>query len=440
MMKRFYIHSFLAITLLTSFSFIASGCTPTQTASGQVESMPSVKVIKLGTAAKSGLMASGKVLPDQEVQLVSKLAGKVAQVNVIEGSKVKQGDVLVKLEEDDLVLQVKQAESGIAASQAKLADVKAGAREQEIRGLQAAVAATGATLEQAKAGLSLAKSAYSMAQTSYNRTKSLFESGAVAQAEMDRVSLELDKAKSALDQADAQSEAMKDQLAGAQAKLDLAKSGATANTVKALQADVNRAQSALELTQNSLTHTSIKSPIEGIVVQRNIEPGEMAQPGVSLLTLVKMDQVQVQVGVAQEHINEVKQGSAVEVRLAGAGDRVFKGTVEFVSPVSDPNSSTFPVKVKVENKEGLLRAGMVAEVYFNGDREGMLEIPKSSVVQKDNKSFVFIHDSGSVHLVEVAVKEKNQDWLYVVSGLKVPSQVVINPTDTLKDGSAVRVN
>lgn len=438
-MKRFYVHSFLAITLLTSFSLIASGCTPSQTASGQEESMPSVKVIKLA-AAKSGLMASGKVVPDQEVQLVSKLAGKVAQVKVTEGSKVKKGDELVKLEEDDLVLQVKQAESGIAASQAKLADVKAGAREQEIRGLQAAVAATSATLEQAKAGLEMAKSAYSMAQTSYNRTKSLFENGAVSQAEMDRVSLELDKAKSSLDQANAQQNAMKDQLSGAQAKLDLVKSGATANTVKALQADVNRAQSALELTKNSLGQTSIKAPIDGMVVLRNIEPGEMAQPGVSLLTLVKMDQVQIQVSVAQEHINEVKQGASVDVRLAGAGDKVFKGTVEFVSPVSDPNSSTFPVKVKVGNPQGLLRAGMVAEVYFNGGTPAMLEIPKSSLIKKDNKSYVFTYDSGAAHLVEVNTKEKNQDWLYVVSGLKEQAQVVINPTDTLKDGSAVRVN
>lgn len=439
-MKRFYFHSFLALTLLTSFSLIASGCTPTQSASGQEESIPSVKVIKLGSAAKSGLMASGKVLPDQEVQLVSKLAGKVAQVKVTEGTRVKQGDELVKLEEDDLILQVKQAESGIAASQAKLADAKAGAREQEIRGLQAAVASTRATLEQAKAGLELAKSAYSMAQTSYNRTNSLFESGAVPQAEMDRVSLELDRAKSALDQASAQQEAMKDQLAGAQAKLDLAKSGATANAINALQADVSRAQSALELTQNSLDHTSIKAPIDGIVVQRNIEPGEMAQPGVSLLTLVKMDQVQIQVSVAQEHINEVKQGAAVDVRLAGAGDQVFKGIVEFVSPVSDPNSSQFPVKVKVDNKKGLLRAGMVAEVYFNGGAEAMLEIPKTSLIQKDNKSYVFTYDSGTAHLVEVNTKEKNPDWLYVVSGLKERAQVIINPTDALKDGSAVRVN
>ena len=80
-------------------------------------------------------------------------------------------------------------------------------------------------------------------------------------------------------------------------------------------------------------------------------------------------------------------------------DQTFAGTVVFVSPVSNPNSNTFPVKVKVDNKDGLLFAGMVAEVSLDSAQDGRLELPKSAVVQKDGKEFVFTVNNGTARLV-----------------------------------------
>lgn len=431
-------HTLITFLILSSLALLVSGCSA-KSASGQ-EGVPSVKVIKVGLAPDSGLMASGKVTPDQEVQVVSKVPGKVAAVNVTEGTNVKKGDELVKLEADDYILQVKQAEAGIAGSQAKLADAKAGARAQEIEALAGAVQQAAASLEQTKAGIEQAKAAYDLAQKSYERVKRLFESSAISQAELDKASLERERARTGYEQAQAQEAAMKGQLAAAQAKLDLAKSGVTANTIKALQADVNRVQTGLDLAKNALANTSVKAPIDGIVVARNVEPGEMAQPGVPLLTIVKMDQVQVQVSVPQEQINQVKKGTRVDVKVNGLPNKVFQGVIDFVSPVSDSNNTTFPVKVKVKNEEGLLRAGMVAQVYLNGNQTSRIEIPKTALVEKNNKTYVYKWEAGAVRLVEVSTEEKNQDWVYLLGGLKENEQIVINPNDKLADGVQVRAD
>jgi HlyD family secretion protein len=393
-MKRSF-HFILMIAVLT----FVSGCTESQSVGIPVESTPTVKIFKIGAESSSNVTVSGKVMPDQEVHVVSKIPGKVALVKVSEGMVVKKGDELVKLEADDYTLQVKQAESGIAAAQAKLADLK-------IQALEGAVQQAMASIEQTKAAVEQAKSAYEVAQKNYSRMKNLFDNAVVSQAEIDKAALDLEQARTSYEQVQAKREAMNGQLTSAKAKLDLAKSGPTSNSVKALEADVARLQYSLELAQNALENTSVKAPIDGIVSKRNVEQGEMAQPGVPLITLVKMDNVQIEVSVPQNQVNHVKKGATVEVRVDGLPDKVFKGTVDFVSPVSDPNNSTFPVNIKVDNSEGVLRSGMVAEVSFIESPDDYIEIPASAVIEKDHKTFVYTFDDGVVHLVEVKTKEK----------------------------------
>ena len=437
-MKKPFVQTLLAISMMSSLGLMAAGCSTTETTSAAA-TVPAVKTMKISSTV-GNVMASGKILPDQEVQIVSKISGKVASVAVKEGSQVKQGDTVVKLETDDYALQVLQAQSSIDASQAKLADVKAGARDQEIEALQAAVQAAEAATEQTQAAIDQAKAVLDLSQKSYERTQNLFSQGAVAQVQMDQASTDLEKARTAYEQALAQQKLMEGQLSAAQAKLDLARSGPTSNTVKALQADVDRAESSFAISKNALNNTNITSPIHGTVVQRAIEPGEMAQPGVPLLTVVKMDQVQIQVSVGQEVVNQIQLGASVDIHVVGQDEKMFKGTVEFVSPVSDVNNSTFPVKIKVENQSGLLRAGMVAEVRFNEKARTQIEVPKTALVIEDDKFFVYKLNNDVVKLVEVQTKEKNQDWVFVTNGLASGDEIVINPTPQLNDGLKVKIN
>ncbi|WP_167568578.1 efflux RND transporter periplasmic adaptor subunit [Brevibacillus migulae] len=339
--------------LLATAALSAVGCSNVSSAD-VTATMPAVRIMTLAQAAEAGTMASGKVVPDQEIQIVSKISGKVAQVLVKEGAQVKKGERLVQLEANDYQQQVQQAAASLDASQAQLSDLKAGARTQQITVQESA-------LEQAKA-------TYETAQRTYERTQALFTSGAVSQSDLDKISLELEKAKSAYEQANAQ--------------LDLTKAGATAYSVEAKAADVDRSRAALSLAQNTLANTSIVSPIDGVVASRSIDPGEMAQAGTPLLTVVNMEQVKVEASVGQDVVNQLKAGANVEVRVDGIQEQSFKGTVDFISPISDPNNNTFPVKITVQNPDHLLKAGMIAQVYFNGERQVQgFEVPASALMK-----------------------------------------------------------
>ncbi|WP_411503706.1 efflux RND transporter periplasmic adaptor subunit [Brevibacillus centrosporus] len=396
--------------VLTAVSLITAGCS--EASSGTTdESVPVVKTWKV-TSTQTGAIASGKITAAEEIQVVSKVSGKAAAVNANEGSVVKQGDVLVTLEASEYQQQIVQAQAAIAGAQAKLRDTKAGARNEQLQQLAS-------TVEQAKASLKVAES-------TYNRMKALFDSGALSAAELEKTTLDLEKARTTLDQM--------------QAQYDLAKAGPTSDTVAALQAEVSRLNSSLELAKTNYDNTIVRAPITGIVAKRNVDPGEMAAAGSPLLVLVKMDEVKVEASVPQEQINNVKVGSTVDVKVSSLGGKVLKGNVEFVSPISDANSSSFPVKVRVPNQDGQLRAGMVAEVMLQGQAEQGTKVPSTAVLQKDGKQYIYTVDNDVVHQVEVTVSGTNGDWATVAAGVNDNDQVVLNPTDKLAEGTKVIAN
>ncbi|MFD0698967.1 efflux RND transporter periplasmic adaptor subunit [Paenibacillus sp. GCM10027628] len=428
----------LPAVLMLAVVSIVPGCGTKVAGQTDTTSIP-VKVIKLGQPVAAGL--SGKIIPDQDIKIVSKIAGKVAEVNVQEGSKVKKGDVLVQLETGDLTQQVKQAESAIAAAQAKLVDTQAGARKQEIQGLQSSLNAAQGAYDQATAAVEQANAALDLATSTYNRLRNAFDSNSgVSQEDLDKGTLDYERAKASYEQAQGAQKAAAAQVQGADAKLNLAQVGPTDNTIKAMQADVDRLNAGLELANSSLSNATITAPIDGVIAKKSISPGEVAQPGVQILSLVNMDQVQVELSVADNQIAQVKVGMPVDVHIQNMPEKTFQGEIAFVSPVSNPNSNTFPVKVKVDNKEGLLFAGMVAEVDMKTTQQSRLEVPKTAIIKKDQKEYLFTADDNTAHLVEVKTEEKNQDWVYVMPNdkIKANQQIIVNPTDNMAEGTKVK--
>jgi HlyD family secretion protein len=397
------------------------------------------QLIKLSQAADAGL--SGKINPDQEIKVVSRLSGKVASVAVLEGAKVKKGDVLLELETDDLQQQVKQAEAALTATKAKLADTQAGARAQEVQAARSAVTAAQGALDQATAAAQQAKAAFELSTSTYNRLRNMYDSNSsVTKDDLDRGTFDYEKAKASHEQAMAAQKSAAAQVEAAQAKLELTQSGATAGTIQALQAEVDRLTAALELANNALANATILAPADGIVVKRAIQPGEMAQPGVALLTVVNMKQVQIELSVAENLIGKVKEGTAVDVKVINIPEKAFTGVITFVSPISNPNSSTFPVKVTVDNSEELLFAGMVAEVHMKQTGQSKLEVPASAVIKKDNKQYVIQSSDQTAHWTEITTSAKNSNWLYLESGsgLQSDAQIVVNPSEAMVEGAKLK--
>ncbi|CAG7653858.1 efflux RND transporter periplasmic adaptor subunit [Paenibacillus allorhizosphaerae] len=437
-MKTTKKHIWIPALLSLSVIGVLPGCGAPAAGAGNGSEVP-VQLIKLGQLSDSGI--SGKIIPDQDIKVVSKVSGKVAAVSVEEGAKVKKGDVLIQLETDDLSKQAQQAESGLSAAQAKLADTRAGARAQEIDGLNSAVAQAQAAAQTASAAMQQAEAGFKLATDTYNKLRNQYDSSsAVTREDMDRGTFEYEKAKAAYEQAQAGEKSAAAAAQAARAKLDLAKAGPTENTLKALAAEVNRLTAVLDLANTAVANATITSPIDGTVVKRMVSVGEMAQAGAQIVSIVNMDQVQVELSVAENQIGKLKTGSAVEVKVPNVPDKTFQGKITFVSPVSNANSTTFPVKVTVDNKDGLLFAGMVAEVRLSGSADAKLELPKSAVIKKDDKTYVVKSDNQTAHLVEIKTEEKNQDWVYVLPNkeLQASQQVVVNPGANITEGTKLK--
>ncbi|KIL40060.1 hypothetical protein SD70_16155 [Gordoniibacillus kamchatkensis] len=434
----------MAISLLSASATALSGCggAPAVQASASAATVPSVKVITLSGAGAPG--ASGKIAPSQTTRIYAKNPGRVAAVNVTEGSKVKKGDVLVQLETDDLTQQVNSAQAALDQAQAALNDAQNGARPQDLQAAEAGVAQAKASVDNANAAVEGAKAAFDLATKTYNQVKNHYDEGAVSKSDLDNATMNYDKAKSGYEQAVAGQATAKAALSAAQSKLDLARAGATAEAINGLKARANQAQAALELAKNALEAASIKAPADGTIVKKLIEPGEMAftmmPSGTELLVMVNMDTVDVDVSVPEDMVAQVKEGASVKVTLPSIPDKTFDGTVTFVSPVSDQNNNTFPVKVAVKNSDGALRAGAVAVVSFGGAQQSRIELPKSALVKDGNGSAVFKVDGDTVHKVAVQTEEKNQDWVYLKgdSALKANDKIVLKPDEKLADGAKVR--
>lgn len=424
----------ISVLILVMISTLLQGCGVEKTSGGTSSSIP-VQVMEL--ASQNDVGFSGKVIPEQEVKIVSKVSGRVTSINAEEGAKVKKGDVLLQLETGDLEKQFRQADAGLTVAKAKLEDTRNGARQPEIDAAASALAQAKAGLENAKAAAQQAESGYQLAKNTYDRIRVLHENGAVSKAELEKSTFEFDKAEAGRDQALAGKQSSEAAVAAAQAKLELVKDGATQNTIVALEAEVNRMTATVELAQSALDNTVITAPIDGIVAIRSVSLGEMVQPGASIVTLVNMDSVQVELSVTEDQIHKFQNGTNVDVTLQSVPGETFPGKIKFISPVSNEDSTTFPVKVTVNNEKGALFAGMIAEVHINGAAKNQVELPTSSLVSKDGKKYVVSIVNGKAHYVEVKPKEKDENWVFVKESadLKSDTQIVVRPTVEITEGT-----
>lgn len=260
----------------------------------------------------------GKLEAVISANIVPKIPGKVAQVHVDVGSVVKAGQVLVTLDNQDLLDRVSQAEAGVAMAKA--------------------------AVRAAEAGLTTAQAAYEVAEANYERGKHLLDQQAIPTAVFEG-EYEL-KYKQAKEQAEL----------GAPAQLELAR------------AKLDQARANLRLARTAYDDSFIKAPFNGVVIARNVNPGEMASNIAPVVSLVNLDKVVVMATVSEDHINGLKQGQQVQVKVPAVSEKPFIGVIINISPAADPITKAFPIKVQIENPEHKLKLGMFAEVLLTKNR------------------------------------------------------------------------
>jgi HlyD family secretion protein len=354
--------------------------------------------VERGDLAKS-VVATGKVEPITKVEVKSKASGIVTKLFVDTGDKVKKGQLLAQLDKVEIEAQVEQSRAALQAADANL--TSAGADYQ-----RAKVDAEGPDVPLLKRG--------------YDRALGMAKDGVVSQ--------------SALDDAD------KDY------KMALNKQNVAKAQVTVLQAKIEQAQAQvaedranLQQLEEQLGYTDIESPIDGVILSRDVEMGDavssilvLGSSATLVMTLGDTSQVYVKGKVDESDIGKVYLGQTARIKVESFKDKTFNGVVTKISPmgVEKDNVTTFEVRVSINNPGGELKAEMTAnaEIILE-EHPKVLQIPEGAIMyDKDKKASVDVPDASAkdgMRKVAVNIGISNGAKTEVLSGLKEGDQVVL---------------
>lgn len=350
--------------------------------------------------AASGALAASGTIETTTTNVSPEVSGRVVAVNFQEGDAVHAGDVLVRLDPTLLQAQRKQAAAALAAAQANYASLQAGAASQQLQaalaGAQLQVLAAQQTItdlnDKAPLAAAQADQAVAVAQTALTKAVTDLSNLTTAKPTPDADTLALAQANDKLAAAvlaDAQSRATRlsggpdpDVLALAQARLSAAQAGLAAAQaalapvqLDAAKAQVDTAQAALDLLDAQLGRLVVVAPVDGVVLSRAIEPGEVASPGATLLVLGGLTDLRVTVYVPEARVGQVKLGSSARLSVDSYLGRVFEAKVleianqaEFTprnaQTVEGRKDTVYAVKLSIANPDQALKPGMPADVAF----------------------------------------------------------------------------
>jgi multidrug resistance efflux pump len=360
---------------------------------------------------------TGSVTPAQQANLSSLISGPVQSVNAQIGDRVSAGETLVKIDDSTLRAQLQQDLAAADAARARLAQTQA-----------TDVGASATT----NANLQSARVAFLNAQATLRRNQQLFAQGYVSQ--------------SAVDQAQQQAAAAQAQLRAAEVSAQNANLGGNGGTaaqaeIHSAQAAVAQAQAAIGVVQTQIAQTSVTAPFDGVVTQRNVDPGSLAAPNTTLMQISQVDPVFVNVGIPDNDLQFVHAGTSVSLTVDTLPGRSWRGKVSHLNAATAQGTLSYLARISIPNHDAALRSGMVANATFvQAMHRGALVVPRSAVVQTDNGSAVYVVRQHKAKLVPVIVGVQTENQSEVRgSGVGRGTLVITQRPDALQDGSPVQI-
>jgi HlyD family secretion protein len=466
-MRRFII-AFLVLTVIIGGSILAFQATAE-------EKEPPAPQYDVYTVTRGDIYATvtatGIIEPNQEVKLSFKGTGKVAEILVDVGERVRKGQILARLEDDELQLQLKQAITNLKLAKANLEKAKTTATETEIAAAraqlesakaqaQAARAAyqallNGPTPEErqvAEAQLKKAEAALRQAQQAYDQVKHLPNVGALPQAaQLEQATIDYAAAKANLEltlapptaseKAQALAQIAQADAAVAQAEATLQKllDGPSPVDLAALEAQVEQAEIGVESAELALRNTKLVSPIDGIVGIINIRTDEFPNPGQPAMVVADPKGYHIKLNIDELDIDEVEVGQTALITVDALEDAELTGVVTRIAPVASSTQvgggaiTTYEVIVSLDPTDEPLRAGMTATVSIvTAVAEDVIVIPNRVIRLDEDTRQPYVEKivDGLPTRVDIVLGLRNEQYSEVVEGLEEGDQLAVRRSDT----------
>ena len=397
--------------------------------------VPEVEVVRASAESSdvggTVLSATGYIVAHHTINVNSKVTGRLAWIGVEKGDKVKEGQVLVRLEDQEFRAAYEQAKGTVANARAYLEELQHGSRPEEV--------------QQAQHNLDEARATLANDKLTLDRTKELSSGGVVSRQQ--------------LDDATAKFEADQQRANSLEKAFQLMKIGPRPEEIARAQGALMQAQGQLDYAQSQLDATVIRAPVTGTILDRTAEKGELitAQfasaaaggPQGSVVSLADLNDLQVELDIAQADFARLGPTQKGIVTTDAYPDKQYDGVIAQISPEANRQKATVQVKVQVLNPgkypDVQLRPEANATVRFLADEAPKTAkeptgvfVPSTAIRDRDGKKIVLIAYDGKAVAREIHVMSQRADGA-MVGGLVGGESVITTAPATLKDGDKIKI-
>lgn len=422
------------------------------------------------------IASSGIVQPMQRVNLSPKNAGRIAELLVEQGDRVKAGQIIAGMESRDIEAQIEQAKARLNSAKARLLKAEAGTRPEEIDQAKARLDRAKANLQQLKAGnrpeeiaearasvtrveaqVTEARSRLNLALNNLKRQENLAAVGAISRQDLDRSRDEASRAQASIEQLQAGVAEAKRRLekvengtrteeiskgeadlAEAESKLEQLQNGSRPEEIAQAKADVAEAEAQLRYYEVQLEDTKVRAPFAGIITQRYAIQGAFVTPvtsastadsatSASIVALAK--DLEVLAKVPEADIGQIKPGQEVEIVADSYPEQVFKGRVRLIAPeaIKERDVTLFQIRIEITTGKDKLQSGMNVDLKFIGSKlDDALVVPSVAIVTNKGKTGVLIPDEKNQPKFQpVTIGSTIDNQIQILEGVKSGDQVFV---------------
>ncbi len=399
----------LVITLLTIAVFI-SGCSKKE----KTSKPPKTHRVEVVAAKQQGmeeiLETTGDVIATNTVTLEATVEGPISYCPWREGDKISKNERVIEINRPLYRQEYKAAKAALAVAEAELADLKAGARPEEIA--------------QAKESVRHFEDCTEFAKADYDRIRKLVQSGSLPAENAEKARVSYTKCKTQLD--------------AAKQNLEMLKAGPTKTEIAVAQANVEQAKAKAALSQAKLDECILKAPFSGVATEVYVREGDLATPRAKLIKMMDPASLVVRAGLPETSAAHIRIGEMAKVRLDAYPEKKFSAEIIRVYPRIEQQSRTRLVEAKIlEDVELMPR--MFARLAVRGRVfEKTITVPDAAVVTTPRGyKVVFVVEEGVARARKVKIGLDNEKAVQITEGLDAGEVVVVDGNLNLTDGALV---
>ncbi|MCD6216874.1 efflux RND transporter periplasmic adaptor subunit [bacterium] len=370
-----------------------------------------VQEVRYGSISHT-LELSGEVVAIESAVIAATKEGPITNCPRREGDVVQAGEKLVEIDRAIYRAEVQMSEATLAVAQAKLADLKAGARPEEIDKAEANVQRWQATLEEARKNHERETELFARKFTSQQSVDQARERMVVAEAE----------------------------LAAARETLRILKVGPTLSEIEIQSSMVKEASAKLELAKTHLAELIITAPFDGIITKVHVRYGDLVSARAPLIEMYAPESLVLRFAVPEAHVAAVKPGLKLKASFDAIPGKIFAAEVELVYPQLDEVMRTRTIEARLTESAELLPNMFTRLTLELQKAENAALVPANAVLTTTKGvNVVFIADQGKAQQCEVELGIRQENVVQIIKGIEPGDKVIVAGNAKLRDGQAIKI-